>query len=341
MLPSGVAPPLVISDPQVAGAPLWSSDSKNVAFTSGSKVAVVRIADGHRRVRDVSDADGPLTSAAWSPNDRAFAVATGGPDGIASIKLVDAQTGATRSLATFPPDSTGVIHDITWSPDGAQVLFTRLVRDPQGLRPELWVVDAASGNRQRLYDSGRADGADLDARFSPDGVTIAFNGNARDGAINVFLIDRAGASLRQLTHSVTGAFRPRWWPPGTPAILYFDDDNAMMNLTAPQRAGEQALAPRPIGFGLSYEWAPLPGTLPVAAIPPTTNATSTRESMTVSTVTPAPETKPVPAGFTTAPSTGGGPDDPRPSPIRMVAMALSIEGGLALALAFAVRRRFR
>jgi Tol biopolymer transport system component len=106
--------------PEVDSDPRWSLD--------GSRLAFVRIADGHRRLV-VADASGRIIAQSdplsfepnsenilWSPDGRSI-VLVSSDDG--SIWIIDVETGSVREL-----HSVGVDGDLFWRPpDGHQLLF--------------------------------------------------------------------------------------------------------------------------------------------------------------------------------------------------------------------------
>ena len=93
------------------------------------------------------------------------------------------------------------------APDGSRFAFTVTSSDlPQAKRlTSIWISDA-NGSHQHQLTRGEAD---KNARFSPDGKTIAF---LRDG--NVWLLPLEGGESRQLTSFTTGASDPLWSPNG-------------------------------------------------------------------------------------------------------------------------------
>src|ERR1051326_1380213 len=93
------------------------------------------------------------------------------------------------------------------APDGSRFAFTVTSSDlPNAKRTtSIWISDA-NGAHQHQLTRGEAD---KDARFSPDGKTIAF---LRDG--NIWLLPLEGGESRQLTSFTTGAADPLWSPNG-------------------------------------------------------------------------------------------------------------------------------
>jgi len=93
------------------------------------------------------------------------------------------------------------------APDGSRFAFTVTSSNlPEAKRTtSIWISDA---NGAHLHQLTRGD-ADKNARFSPDGHTIAF---LRDN--NIWLLPLDGGEARQLTSISTGASDPLWSPNG-------------------------------------------------------------------------------------------------------------------------------
>lgn len=88
------------------------------------------------------------------------------------------------------------------SPDGSELCFS--------WRGDLWVGPVGGGQAARLTAHPASD---LRSAWSPDGKTIAFN-SRRDGALNVWRIDRDGSKLRQVTQSGQGVILGQFSPGG-------------------------------------------------------------------------------------------------------------------------------
>lgn len=116
-----------------------------------------------------------------------------------------------------------------WSPDGAEIAFVSM-RDGD---EEIFLMDASGGNVRQLtrnrppllvpkpdkLSPGRTLAstprlADIDPSWSPDGEQIAFSSN-RDGDFEIFVMDRDGRNVKQLTHNDAMDKEPVWSPDGS------------------------------------------------------------------------------------------------------------------------------
>jgi dipeptidyl aminopeptidase/acylaminoacyl peptidase len=109
------------------------------------------------------------------------------------------------------------IADPQVSPDGSQVVFTRVVvNDKQeDYESSLWIVPASGSDEPRRLTSGTRD---TTARWSPNGRRLAFvRAIERDGRpqpSQIFLLDLDGGEARAITDVPRGASAPTWSPDG-------------------------------------------------------------------------------------------------------------------------------
>ena len=174
--------------------PRVSPDGTRVAFLKGpnvSDVYVVAASGGtpKRLVRNVRSYDVP-----WSPDGTTLAVVTGPETGTQTLRLVDAATGATRTLAT------GAFAGVSFAPDGSGVVWARAAKDSYPLRSDLYTAPLSGGPVRRLTTDGNA----LAPAWGPD--RIAYSRGAKPARsndytkLNVFTILPDGTGRRQLTH---------------------------------------------------------------------------------------------------------------------------------------------
>ena len=125
------------------------------------------------------------------PVRRLYVTQTRGADGAAN----PGADSTRRSLRILAEGS--IEGPVSWSPDGARIAYARTRRGRFGsLVNDLYVVDVAGGDRQRLTTDRRASSPS----WAPDGRRLAFVGvEAGTGTANVFVLDPATGAERQVT----------------------------------------------------------------------------------------------------------------------------------------------
>jgi len=100
---------------------------------------------------------------------------------------------------------------LSWSPDGAQILF--MAPSPQG-NSEAWIVSSQGGSPRRLLPEDN--GQQTDPSWSPDGSKIIFATNrqgGKDESSSISILDLATHQRSTLPGS-DGMFSPHWSPNG-------------------------------------------------------------------------------------------------------------------------------
>ncbi len=96
----------------------------------------------------------------------------------------------------------------TWSPDGRRFAFVAFTRGDN----ELAIWNVQTGRIERRFEVGGVSALSQPA-WSPDGETIALSG--LDGGISdLYLVDVASGTARQLTNDRYGDLQPTWSPDG-------------------------------------------------------------------------------------------------------------------------------
>ncbi len=106
---------------------------------------------------------------------------------------------------------------------------------------DLWLGDLKTSAARRITSDP---GNETNARFSPDGSTIAFTGNY-DGGQDVYVMPAEGGAPKRLTFDPAGALVQGWTPDGK-GILFRSRRNTPVG-------GEDRLFVVPVGGGLAKE----------------------------------------------------------------------------------------
>jgi TolB protein len=224
--------------------PAWSPDGKAIAYTSYrtgfQDIIVSYIFEGRRTNPMAGNSEKQNFLPAWSPDGSKLAF-TSNRDGNSEIYVVNRDGSGLRRLTTHPAiDVTP-----TWSPTGNQIAFTS---DRTG-SPQIWVMNADGSELHKITNESKCDrptwsvspnneiayasqtGAGFDIKifevasgatrtitdgigsnespaFSPNGRHIAFT-STRAGKEQIFVIDRDGKNLRQITRTGMNRY-PNW-----------------------------------------------------------------------------------------------------------------------------------
>jgi TolB protein len=226
-------------------APAWSPDVKSIAYTSYRTsfpdiiVQYIYEARAYTKPASGSSANQNFLPA-WSPDGAKLAFISQ-RDGNPEIYAVNRDGTGLRRLTNHPEIDASP----TWSPTGTQIAFTS---DRSG-SPQIYVMNADGSGVNRItsesycdrptwspapfneiaYASRRGGGYDIkifdfqnrDSKtitdgigsnespaFSPNGRHVAFT-STRAGKEQIFLIDRDGKNLRQITRSGMNRY-PNW-----------------------------------------------------------------------------------------------------------------------------------
>jgi uncharacterized repeat protein (TIGR03803 family) len=208
----------------------WSPDGRKIVFTGTGGEIVVINADGTGRT-PLTDVGSSSSNPKWSPDGSQIVFqrlhtrdAITGASGI-DIYVINADgTGLTQltdgtELALLSYSNLYNQHP-NYSPDGRTIAFLSVNFTPDGLKGELWLMDATGGAWRQLTV---ADPVLLNSVFyfpdqfptwSPDGKTIAFSRNLLGGS-EIMTVDVGTGGMTQLTNLGTSALAPSWSPDRT------------------------------------------------------------------------------------------------------------------------------
>jgi Tol biopolymer transport system component len=147
------------------------------------------------------------TGGATGPSGR-IAYDCGSPPGIC---VMNADGSDPRRL-THSGNNEGA----SWSPDGSQLVFSRLER-PTGAF-QIFVMNADGSGLRRVT---KGNGNKLFVEWSPDGDRFVLASD-RNGSFDLYVTDTEGRILQQLTKSHLNEFDPAWTPDGK-AIVFASD----------------------------------------------------------------------------------------------------------------------
>ncbi len=158
---------------------VWRDDA------SGKHDLYLKSIDGSALVQ-LTDAQGPEQSPAWSPDGETIAFLRSVERG-SELVLIPAGGGAERRLANL----NGKGEQISWSPDGRYVAAEDSggPGEPAGI----FLISTQTGRRIRLTSAWRA--ADHFPAFSPGGDMLAFARGSADHTIFVTAVDANGEAV--------------------------------------------------------------------------------------------------------------------------------------------------
>ncbi|OGO57621.1 MAG: hypothetical protein A2Z32_07615 [Chloroflexi bacterium RBG_16_69_14] len=166
---------------------------------------------------------------AYSPDGGriAFVRVIAGDTNMSQIGIRDLATGAPILIEpTRTPFTSGEVVQPSWSPDGRQIIYSTVSRDPK--------TDAVLDSRIAIVNT---DGTGLhllnlpagtpwgDPDWSPDGSRIVLSSwpihDFNDQRVNVYSVRPDGSDLKQLTDSRCGGCGAASWTPDGAHILFW------------------------------------------------------------------------------------------------------------------------
>lgn len=235
----------VTSNKSINLSPVWSPDTRSLAFTSymrGYPYLYRMFPFEQRPVQVVAGFLGINSSPAFSPDGR-FLAMTLSRDGNPEVYLLTLATGAFRRLTTYG----GIDTEPTWSPTGREIAF---VSERSG-GAHIFVMDAEGANVRRITQAG----FNTQPRWSPKGDTIAFT--SRQGNFDIWAVSPDGSNLRRLTAGPGNNEGASWAPNGRHLVFQSNRSAGGYQLfTMLADGSEQQPIPRTPGESTSASWSP-------------------------------------------------------------------------------------
>jgi TolB protein len=124
-------------------------------------------------------------------------------NGHKEVYLMDADGSNQRPITAHQSISLSP----TWSPARQEIAYVSYFSGVPGI----YLVDVETGGKTPVLTSGNLN---ISPSFSPDGKRIVFARSVGAGNTEIFVCDRDGTNLRQLTHSSGIDTNPEWSPSG-------------------------------------------------------------------------------------------------------------------------------
>lgn len=220
-------------------SPVWSPDSRSLAFTSFKQgyPDLYRAFPFERRPDQTLAAFvGINSSPAFSPDGKSIAMTlsvTGNPE----IHVLNLANGSMRRLTRH----AGIDTEPTWSPNGRQIAF---ISDRAGA-PHVFVMDDQGLNVRQITSAG----FHTQPRWSPRGDLIAYT--QRSGTHDIWVVDADGSSPRRLTSG--GDNQSATWSPNGRHLAFQSNRLGRWQLFAMLADGS---SPTPLTRGQSESTSP-------------------------------------------------------------------------------------
>ena len=125
--------------------------------------------------------------------------------------------------------------DADWHPSSDVIVFKGC--DDSGQNCGLWTINADGSNRSQLTDGFN----DSLPRWSPDGASIVFMSNSRDGSWELYRLSVADSAVTRLTENAAYDGLPVWSPNGQQIAFMSNRDGAWGIWTMPAAGGDAQL----------------------------------------------------------------------------------------------------
>lgn len=218
---------LLVAD---AAEPVWSPDSRRLAYHYGHTLYVADVATGVTTGVYTAESEydeAYPTDYTWSPDGRYLAVLKEIAFSLRGLVIVDTQreTAPVTLFSGELPFSEGTyyIGDAQWSPTDNQIAYVLPSREDGLYRYNLWITNPDGTDQRQLthdLEMGRV-------RWSADGQWLALYALAvyepEPANWDLWLLDPVAGDLRRLTFTQAtdeSMTSPQWSPDGTQLVFY-------------------------------------------------------------------------------------------------------------------------
>ncbi len=198
------------SPEQHDGEVAWAPDGERLIFVRDATLVIVDLRTGQEKtvVAPVVNPHSP----SWSPDASEIAVTAIGAGGRSDIFVLNVGGSNVRNLT----DDRESQHDVDWSPDGKQLVYSAYVDDNNG-GWALHIISADGSSRRRVSERHMFA---VSPSWSPNGRRIAFSGYhdvGSDGSLNgyqsIYTIRTDGTRMRNLfPNNKRDYYSPDWQP---------------------------------------------------------------------------------------------------------------------------------
>jgi Tol biopolymer transport system component len=157
------------------------------------------------------------------------------------------------SIASIPGADTGFYQELSWSPDGRQLLVSVLEKaaDTTGFAYHIVVVPADSGAVVPLTKGPR----DYWTSWSPDGNRLVFNGRGASSS-DIIVVNRDGSGRTVLTASASEDIQPDWSPDGSRIVFVSTRSGREQVWTMRHDGGDARILFESPGRAQNPRWSP-------------------------------------------------------------------------------------
>lgn len=187
----------------------WSADGTRIFFQDAGGTFTINL-DGSNRV-NLLNSQFVGYSPTWSPDGSriAFVRSPYSHGYYREIFTINASGGSAVQLTNALPYSESVSPD--WSPDGGQIVFSDAA-DLLSNADSISVINSDGGSYQQILTSN-GDTINYEPKWSSDQTKIVFYRNSYNNrAYQIWVMNKDGSGLTQLTYASTNNFHPNWQP---------------------------------------------------------------------------------------------------------------------------------